>query len=74
MATLLDDPIVDRLKNVTAAYRDATETWETHRDKWQEAVTDAVDKGLGVPAVAEIAGVTRARVFAIVARVYARRA
>lgn len=74
MAIAISDPIGPRLANATVSYRDATETWEAHRDKWQQLITDAVDQGMGLAQVAKLAGISAPRVLAIVARVYGQRA
>lgn len=60
----------DQLAALTTTYRDAKESFERHRDRWHDAITDAVDEGLKPSDVAELVGVTPQRVQAIVARVY----
>lgn len=62
--------IADELKSRTTTYRDAKETFETHRDAWHKAITEAVDAGVKPAHVAQIVGVTPQRVLAIVVRVY----
>jgi hypothetical protein len=63
---------IDRLRALTAAYRDARETFEVHRDRWQEAIVALVDEGAKPADVGAVVGVTAQRVQAIVARIYAR--
>lgn len=63
---------VERLDALTTSYRDATETWERHRDRWQDAIVEAVDAGMKPADVGRRVGISPQRVLAIVARVYAR--
>jgi predicted transcriptional regulator len=65
-------PTADQLRELTTRYRDAVETFDVHRDAWQEAITDAVDGGMKAKDVGAIVGVSEQRVRAIIARVYAQ--
>lgn len=69
--TPVDDQI-EKLRRLTIAYRDAKETLERHRDRWQQAIVDAVDDGMRPTDAGNIVGVSRARIDAIIARVYSR--
>jgi transposase-like protein len=62
----------EQLRALSVSYRDAKETFEVHRDKWQNAITQAVDQGMKPADVARVVGVTPQRILAIVARVYSR--
>ena len=68
----VSESISERLTAATAAYRDAKETFEVHRDRWHELITEAVDAGMKPAHVGQVVGVTPQRILAIVARVYSR--
>ena len=69
--TAVSNPIVERLRNKTVAYKDAREIWEKHRDEWQRMIADAIDDGVPNKVVAKAVGVSSPRICAIVANVYA---
>lgn len=62
----------ERLGALTTIYNDAKEAFEVARDKWQEAIVDAVDDGAKPKIVGDIVGVSEQRIRAIIARVYGR--
>jgi hypothetical protein len=62
----------ERLRALTTTYRDAKETFEAHRDRWQQAIVDAVDDGMTPAQVGGIVGVSPQRIQAIIARIYAQ--
>jgi hypothetical protein len=62
----------ERLRALSVSYRDAKETFEAHRDRWHEAIVDAVDGGMTPAQVGGIVGVTPQRIQAIIARIYAQ--
>jgi predicted transcriptional regulator len=61
-----------RLEELTETYRDAKEAFEARRDKWQAAITRAVDDGMRPADVGRIVGVTQQRILTIVARIYSK--
>jgi hypothetical protein len=68
----ISEHLADELRARTTTYRDAKETFEAQRDRWHDAITDAVDAGAKPAHVAQLVGVTPQRILAIVARVYSR--
>ena len=66
----VSESITERLAAATAAYRDAKETFEVHRDRWHELITEAVDAGMKPAQVGALVGVSSQRIGTIVARVY----
>jgi len=62
----------ERLAALTTIYTDAKEAFEAARDKWQEAIVDAVDDGARPKIVGDIVGVSEQRIRAIIARIYGR--
>lgn len=62
----------EELTALTTTYRDAKEAFERHRDRWHDAITDAVDEGMKPADVAGLVHVSPQRVQAIVTRVYSR--
>jgi hypothetical protein len=68
----ISNSTAERLAALSETYRDAKETFERHRDRWHEAITEAVDAGMKPADVAGIVKVSPQRVQAILARVYAR--
>lgn len=56
-----------------AAVADARHTLDAHRTQLNTAVVDAIDNaGMSVPAVARTIGVSKARIYAIIASVCAQ--
>lgn len=62
----------ERLEKLTRTYRDAEEAYQAHRDRWQQAITDAIDDGMRPADVGRIVGVTQQRILAIVQRIYSK--
>ena len=61
------DAIGDRLAHATVAHRDAQEVAREHAGRWKQLVVEAVDSGMKIREVAELARVSSARVHAILA-------
>lgn len=64
--------LADRLTAVTVTHRDAQETATQAAKRWKEIVAEAVDAGVPIKRVAELAQVSTARVHRIVFEAYAR--
>ena len=60
------DAIAERLRQATVAHRDAQEVAQLAVKKWRALVLEAIDTGIAQKDVAKLAGVSRARVHAIV--------
>lgn len=73
-STTIDASRAEHLAALTTAAHDARETYERHRDRWHQAIADAVDDGLTLAQVGRIVGLTPQRINAIVVRVYSRNA
>ncbi|HEY2043685.1 MAG TPA: hypothetical protein VGH11_13480 [Jatrophihabitans sp.] len=72
--SVISPELTELLRNETVAYKDAQELYHVHRDRWQDAITTAVDEGASLAVVAELAHVSQARVHAIVTRITAKAA
>lgn len=64
----VEDHISSRLAAATTAHRDAQEVAQACAKRWRELVIEAVDGGLRIKDVAELARVSASRVHAILAR------
>lgn len=66
--------IADRLKAVTVAHRDAQEVAERTAARWRQTIMEALDAGMTQLAVAQLAGVSRSRIHAVIYTEERRRA
>lgn len=71
MATLADpvanaQDIADRLKAAAVAHRDAQEVADRAARRWRKLIMEALDAGMRQRDVAQLAGVTRARIHAVI--------
>lgn len=64
--------IAGRLRAATVAHRDAQEIAHRTSKEWRALVAEAIDAGLPQHQVAQLAGVSRSRVHAIVVGEYSR--
>lgn len=72
MSDAITGTTTERLTALSVSYRDAKETFEHHRDRWQQAIVDAVDAGMTPAQVGALVGVTPQRIQAIIARIYSQ--
>lgn len=54
--------LADELRHATAAHRDAQEVARRCSKRWKAAVVAAIDAGMSHNAVAQLAGISRARI------------
>jgi len=71
MATLADpvanpQDIADRLQAATVAHRDAQEVADRAAARWRKLIMEALDAGMRQRDVAQLAGVSRARIHAVI--------
>lgn len=64
--------LADRLRAAVVAHNDAQEVAQHCATRFRELVVEAIDTGMRQQDVAALAGISRSRVHAIVAREYAR--
>lgn len=62
----VDTGLADRLAAATVAHRDAQEVAARAAKTWRELVVDCYDAGMGYAEITRLAGISRARVHAIV--------
>lgn len=62
------ESVAERLRAATVAHQDAREVAGRTAKAWRRLVVEALDAGMPQGQVAEIAGVSRARVHAILVR------
>lgn len=70
LGTQVEPMTAGRLAALAKTYNDAREVVDVHRERLHEAVTEAADAGMGMPAIARAIGVSTTRVYGIVARIY----
>ena len=68
----LADTLADQIRSATVQHRDAQEVAEAKAKIWRELIVQAVDAGVKVKDVAAAAGVSSARIHAVVVREYSR--
>jgi hypothetical protein len=68
--TEVAEAVAERLRAATVAHQDAREVSGRAAKRWRALVAEAVDAGIPQGQVAEIAGISRARVHAILLREY----
>lgn len=71
VATLADpigtaQNIADRLKAATVAHRDAQEVADNAAARWRKLIMEALDAGMRQKDVAQLAGVSRSRIHAVI--------
>lgn len=62
--------VMDELSRATVVHRDAQEVAHKSAARWRRAVAAAIDAGVPQKIVADLAGVSAARVHAVVVREY----
>lgn len=68
----VDADVTAELRAATVVHRDAREVAGTAAKRWRRAIAAAVDAGMPQRVVAELAGVSTARVHAVVVREYSQ--